>query len=102
MANKRLIDANALCDAMYDEEFQTFVPLDEICSVIDKTPTIDAVPFATFAGVCEHGHIACVNLDKGTYTQVCGKNIPKGQSWGTCSFETCPFVVRNQDGGASE
>ena len=44
MMEKRLIDANALMDAMRDEEFQTFVPLDEIDSVIDKAPTIDAVP----------------------------------------------------------
>jgi hypothetical protein len=41
---RRLIDANALLDAMRDEEFQTFVPLDEIDSVIDKAPTIDARP----------------------------------------------------------
>ena len=40
----RLIDADALMDAMRDEEFQTFVPLDEIDSVIDKAPTIDAEP----------------------------------------------------------
>ena len=40
----RLIDADALLDAMRDEEFQTFVPLDEIDSVIDKAPTIDAEP----------------------------------------------------------
>ena len=44
MMEKRLIDANALMDAMRDEEFQTFVPLDEIDSVIDKAHTIDAVP----------------------------------------------------------
>jgi hypothetical protein len=41
---RRLIDANALLDAMRDEEFQTFVPLDEIDSVIDKAHTIDAEP----------------------------------------------------------
>lgn len=44
VAEQRLIDANALLDAMRDEEFQTFVPLDEIDSVIDKAPTIDAAP----------------------------------------------------------
>lgn len=40
----RLIDADALMDAMRDEEFQTFVPLDEVDSVIDNAPTIEAEP----------------------------------------------------------
>ena len=40
----RMIDADALLDAMRDEEFQTFVPLDEIYGVIDKAPTIGAEP----------------------------------------------------------
>lgn len=44
MPEVRPIDGNALMDAMRDEEFQTFVPLDEIDSVIDKAPTLDAVP----------------------------------------------------------
>jgi hypothetical protein len=40
----RLIDADALLDAMRDEEFPSWHPLDEIDSVIDKAPTIDAEP----------------------------------------------------------
>lgn len=51
----RLIDADALLDAMRDEEFQTFVPLDEIDSVIDKAPTIDAVPVVRCKD-CKHRH----------------------------------------------
>lgn len=48
----RLIDADALMDAMREEEFQTFVPFDEVDSVIDKTPTIEAVPVVR-CGECE-------------------------------------------------
>ena len=40
--NNDLISRAALFDAMRDEEFQTFVPLDEIDAVIDKAPAVDA------------------------------------------------------------
>ena len=43
-ADMRLIDADALMDAMREEEFQNFVPLDEVDSVIDNAPTIEAKP----------------------------------------------------------
>lgn len=37
----RLIDANALMDALYDKEYTTLCPLDEVSGVIDDAPTID-------------------------------------------------------------
>ena len=40
----RPIDANALFDALYDNEFQTFCPLDEVSDVIAAAPTIDYEP----------------------------------------------------------
>lgn len=40
----RPIDADALLDALYDNEFQTFCPLDEVCGVIDAAPTLDCEP----------------------------------------------------------
>ena len=40
----RAIDANALFDALYDNEFQTFCPLDEVSDVIDAAPTLDYEP----------------------------------------------------------
>ena len=40
----RPIDANALFDALYDNEFQTFCPLDEVSDVIDAAPTLDYEP----------------------------------------------------------
>ena len=30
------IERGALTDALYDNEFQTFCPLDEVCGVIDS------------------------------------------------------------------
>lgn len=44
MADIRPIDANALFDALYDNEFQTFCPLDEVSDVIAAAPTIDYAP----------------------------------------------------------
>lgn len=40
----RPIDANALFDALYDNEFQTFCPLDEVSDVIAAAPTLDYEP----------------------------------------------------------
>ena len=39
----RLIDADKLVDALYDNEFATLCPLDEVSGVIDEAPTVDAV-----------------------------------------------------------
>lgn len=40
----RPIDANALFDALRDNEFQTFCPLDEVDDVIAAAPTLDYEP----------------------------------------------------------
>ncbi len=40
----RPIDANALFDALRDNEFQTFCPLDEVDDVIAAAPTLDYAP----------------------------------------------------------
>ena len=40
----RPIDADALYDALYDNEFQTFCPLDEVSGVIAAVPTLDYAP----------------------------------------------------------
>ena len=40
----RPIDANALFDALYDNEFQTLCPLDEVDNVIAAAPTLDNEP----------------------------------------------------------
>lgn len=38
------IDKNALFDALYDNEFQTLCPLDEVDDVIAAAPTLDYAP----------------------------------------------------------
>lgn len=40
----RPIDADRLMDALYDNEFQTLCPLDEVSGVIDAAPTLDVQP----------------------------------------------------------
>lgn len=40
----RLIDADKLVDMLYDNEFATLCPLDEVSGVIDACPTVDAMP----------------------------------------------------------
>ena len=39
----RLIDAENLSDMLYDNEFASLCPLDEVSGVIDACPTVDAV-----------------------------------------------------------
>lgn len=40
----RLIDADKLVDMLYDNEFASLCPLDEVCGVVDACPTVDALP----------------------------------------------------------
>lgn len=40
----RLIDGDKLVDMLYDNEFASLCPLDEVSGVIDACPTVDAVP----------------------------------------------------------
>ena len=64
----RLINADALLDAMRDEEFQSWHPLDEIDNVIDKAPTVDAEPV-------RHGRWV-KDKERNTYCSVCDCYIP--------------------------
>ena len=99
MMEKRLIDANALMDAMRDEEFQTFVPLDEIDSVIDKAPTISAVPVVHGRWVKAngmmppeyHGRKCCSVCDAFALSDIYGRE------W---LSEFCPNCGAKMDGGA--
>ena len=94
--DKRLIDANALLDAMRDEEFQTFVPLDEIDSVIDNAPTIDAVPVV-------HGKWLPTSIDPvDPYFRcsVCHYGTDTIFDGGDEPFKYCPNCGAKMDGGA--
>ena len=105
---QRLIDANALDRNFYDSctgecdccslhntiEYGVYG-----CGLIHLAPTIDAVPFERFAGVCKHANISCVDPDNRVFDRVCLHTRPAGKSWGTCSFENCPIIAK-MDGGA--
>lgn len=42
--NNDLISRSALIDSLYEHEFQIFCPLDDVSTVIDAEPAVDAVP----------------------------------------------------------
>lgn len=64
----------------------------KVLRIIEKAPVVEAVPFDTIAHMCKCSHLACVNPDLQIFDYVCGHTIPKGQSWGVCSFNTCPLI----------
>lgn len=49
----RMIDADKLVDMLYDNEFASLCPLDEVSGVIDACPTVDAVP-VVYCKDCKH------------------------------------------------
>ena len=64
-----LISRSALLDAMRDTEFTTYFPLDEIDSVIDCAPAVDAEPVRhTKCDFCGRGK----PIKAYTYLRDCG------------------------------
>lgn len=59
----RLVNADKLVDMLYDNEFASLCPLDEVSGVIDACPTVDAVPVVRCKD-CKHLY--------GTICAVCG------------------------------
>lgn len=59
----KMIDADKLVDMLYDNEFTSLCPLDEVSGVIDACPTVDAVP-VVYCKDCKHLY--------GTICAVCG------------------------------
>ena len=96
------IDADALFDALRDNEFQTFCPLDEVDVVIDAAPTLDyapvrhgewddkIVPFCNVCSVCK------VFVDRACFPTVRHKGIlmPK-----IGALNYCPNCGAKMDGG---
>ena len=55
----RLIDAENLSDMLYDNEFASLCPLDEVSGVIDACPTVDAVVVTRCKDCRYRGLICC-------------------------------------------
>lgn len=82
----RLIDADKLVDALYDNEFATLCPLDEVSGVIDEAPTVDAVPVVR----CRD----CANRGRG--------DCPMEQDYPWISSDSDGFCHRGEEEGTSE
>lgn len=63
----RLIDADKLVDMLYDNEFATLCPLDEVSGVVDACPTVDAVVVTR----CKD----CANSYEDAFGRVCAYGI---------------------------
>lgn len=93
MNDIRPIDANALFDALYDNEFQTLCPLDEVSDVIAAAPTLDYAPV-------RHGEwLGCENYNDIVQCSSCGliRNIYKQEGW-----NYCPNCGAKMDGGKKD
>lgn len=64
--NNDLISRSALVDALYETEFQTHVPLDEVDTVIDSMPAVDAEPV-------RHGMWESVTVSSGRDSWKCSE-----------------------------
>lgn len=60
----RMIDADRLVDMLYDNEYTTLCPLDEVSAVVDACQTIDAVNVTR----CKDCKYLGKELDKGLYS----------------------------------
>lgn len=86
----RYIDADILLDKLYDHEFITLCPLDEVSDVIDYCPTVDAEPVrhAKIITVTDRHHMMhqrCSGCDEElewkeypNYCKNCGAKMDKG------------------------
>ena len=78
----RPIDANALFDALRDNEFQTFCPLDEVDDVIAAAPTLDYAPV-------RHGEWEWDTLDV-YMCSACGEKSHVKEVIGRPDWDYCP------------
>lgn len=96
MADTRPIDANALFDALYDNEFQTFCPLDEVSDVIAAAPTLDYAPVRH--GEWERMDEYC-NHSKEFRCTSCKQSVFYDHFTRFCEYDYCPNCGAKMDGG---
>ena len=100
-SNIRPSDANALFDALYNNEFQTFCPLDEVSDVIAAAPTIDYAPVihASWVGIEYDGYAdGCPVYDLWECSHC--KHEHKGEI--DTLTEYCPDCGAKMDGGKKD
>ncbi len=79
----RLIDADKLVDMLYDNEFATLCPLDEVSGVVDACPTVDAV-VVTRCKDCKHAYINSFSAKSGI--ALCSSSAKVMQQDDFCSY----------------
>ena len=87
----RPIDADALLDALYDNEFQTLCPLDEVSGVIAASPTLDYAPVRR--GEWVHDCFNLYRCSKCREREVMNINHP---------MRFCPNCGAKMDGGKKD
>lgn len=84
-----LIDRQALMDALYEKEYSTLCPLDEVSGVVDSIPTVDAAPVV-------HGRWEMTDY---AYTWKCSEC---GGTYYSSWANYCPHCGAKMDGGAED
>ena len=90
----RYIDADILLDKLYDHEFITLCPLDEVSDVIDYCPTVDAESV-------RHGHWIMAdeycNHAKEFQCSACGNTVEYDYYTSFCEYDFCPHCGAKMD-----
>lgn len=90
----RTIDADKLVDMLYDNEFASLCPLDEVSGVVDACPTVDAVPVVRCKD-CERW-----DDDPDSYGRDDGLKGKCMKSFETmCADDFCSYGERKDGGG---
>lgn len=101
----RLIDADKLIDMLYDNDYATLCPLDEVSGVVDACPTVDAV-VVTRCRNCERAE-RYERADGGT-GYYCGhpqNSFTYGERWNRVfnpakeANDFCSYGTTKNDGG---
>ena len=77
----RLIDAENLSDMLYDNEFASLCPLDEVSGVIDACPTVDAVVVTRCKDCRYRGLICCPAIHETIGNGLVDYAVDNGYCW---------------------
>lgn len=89
--NGDLISRTALIDSLYEHEFQIHCPLDDVSTVIDAEPAVDAKPV-------KHAEWTHLGGDEWRCTH-CGEVIHTEGGWEKPTYKYCRECGARMDGG---